>query len=214
MNSGDEAEQLLPRRLEKLKNVAAKRQHDISVLLENVHDPHNIGAVLRSADAVGIPEIYILNTNPDLQGNAPKMGKKTTAGTRRWVQRHYFEDTATCLAEIRKKYSRILATHLYSEAESIYDLDFTSESTCIVFGNEHEGVSNEILSQVDGNIIIPQYGMVESLNISVACAVTLFEISRQKALNNHYEIDMDNLTEKQEETVNRYIQIHLDSKKK
>ncbi len=214
MKYEDSLDQLLPRRLEKIKKVAAQRQHDISILLENVHDPHNIGAVLRSADAVGIGEVFILNTVEELQGRSPKMGKKTTAGTKRWVERHYFEDRDKCFLAIRRRYSRILATHLYSDSKSIYDIDFRAEPTCIIFGNEHDGVSEESLNMADGNIIIPQYGMVESLNISVACAVTLFEVSRQKNAAGDYDFDSDALTPDQERTLQKYVQTHLDTKKK
>jgi tRNA (guanosine-2'-O-)-methyltransferase len=84
-----------------------------------------------------------------------------------------------CYSELRKQNFRIYTTHLSATAQSIYDVDFT-KPTAIVFGNEHSGVSAEALDTADSNILIPQVGMVRSLNISVACAVTLFEAMRQR----------------------------------
>src|ERR1044071_3275422 len=84
------------------------------------------------------------------------------------------------------KYTRILTTHLSSDARSLHDIDFTG-SIALVFGNEHDGVSEEIRAMADGNFIIPQVGIIKSLNISVACAVTLYEAFRQKTLAGHYD---------------------------
>jgi tRNA (guanosine-2'-O-)-methyltransferase len=85
----------------------------------------------------------------------------------------------------KKKYSKILTTHLSSDAIELHQIDFT-ESIALVFGNEHSGVSDEIRALANGNFIIPQVGIIQSLNISVACAVTLYEAYRQKHVAGHY----------------------------
>ena len=173
---------MTPEREERLLAVLNKRQPDITVVLENVSDPHNISAVMRTCDAVGIQEIYVLNTRI-----APhkKWGSKSSSSAAKWLTIHAFTSASECFAVLRKKYARILTTHLSSDAVGLYEIDFT-KSIALVFGNEHAGVSEEIRAMADGNFIIPQTGIIKSLNISVACAVTLYEAYRQKHLAGHY----------------------------
>ncbi|HRH60539.1 MAG TPA: TrmH family RNA methyltransferase, partial [Chitinophagaceae bacterium] len=88
--------------------------------------------------------------------------------------------------EVKKNYSKIFATHLSSDAKNLYEINFT-ENIALVFGNEHSGISEELLPLCHGNFIIPQAGIIQSLNISVACAVTLYEAYRQKKNAGHYQ---------------------------
>jgi tRNA (guanosine-2'-O-)-methyltransferase len=174
---------MTPERREKLLRILHNRQADLAVVMENVQDPHNISAVMRTCDAVGIQDIYILNTKiPRHQ----KFGAKSSSSAAKWLTVHQYEDAQLCFADLRKHYSKILTTHLSSDAVSLYDIDFT-ESIALVFGNEHAGVSDEIRALADGNFIIPQMGIIQSLNISVACAVSIYEASRQKKLAGHYD---------------------------
>ena len=170
-------------RREKIESVLAKRQNDLTVVLENVFDPHNISAVMRSCDAVGIHEIYVLNTKIPRH---KKWGPRSSSSAAKWLTVHQFENTNECFMQLRSKYSLILTTHLSSDAVSLYQLDLT-KPVALVFGNEHSGVSEEIIQLADGNFIIPQLGMIRSLNISVACAVSLYEAFRQKHHAGHYE---------------------------
>ncbi|HYF30584.1 MAG TPA: RNA methyltransferase [Chitinophagaceae bacterium] len=174
---------MTPERREKLLSVLHKRQNDLAVVLENVQDPHNISAVMRTCDAVGIQDVYVLNTRIPRH---KKFGPRSSSSAAKWLTVHQFEDAGACFSELRKKYARILTTHLSSDAVNLHDIDFT-ESIALVFGNEHSGVSEEIRALADGNFIIPQVGIIRSLNISVACAVTLYEAYRQKMLAGHYE---------------------------
>ena len=167
----------------RIETVLMHRQNDLSVVLENVFDPHNISAVMRSCDAVGVQEIYVLNTKIPRH---KKWGSRSSSSAAKWLTVHQFEDAEECMAALRKKYNRILSTHLSSDAVSLYALDLT-KSTALVFGNEHGGVSDEIRAFCDGNFIIPQIGMIQSLNISVACAVSLYEAFRQKKEAGHYD---------------------------
>src|SRR5436190_4227492 len=182
---------MTPQRIEKLTSVLNKRQPDITVVLENVFDPHNISAVMRSCDAVGIQEIYVLNTKIPRH---KKWGPRSSSSAAKWLTVHQFENTNECFMQLRSRYSTILTTHLSSDAVSLYQLDLT-KSVALVFGNEHSGVSEEIIQLADGNFMIPQVGMIRSLNISVACAVSLYEAFRQKHHAGHYEkqkLDADN----------------------
>lgn len=179
------------KRHERLKEVVEKRQQGLTVILENIHDPHNLGAVLRTCDSVGIHEVYALYTVESPDKLKVLAGNRTSSGARKWVDIHVFTDTQACFEAVRTKYDRIYGTHLSSESVSVYDLDFT-QNIALVFGNEHRGMSQEALDLVDGNFIIPQVGMTRSLNISVACAVTLYEGMRQRLVADMYAVpDMD-----------------------
>jgi tRNA (guanosine-2'-O-)-methyltransferase len=174
---------MTPEREQRLKNVLNKRQDDLTVVLENVFDPHNISAVMRTCDAVGVQDIHVLNTKI---GKHKKWGARSSSSAAKWLTVHQHTDATVCFAELRKKFPLILTTHLSSSAISLYEIDFT-KPVALVFGNEHDGVSEEIRALADGNFVIPQVGMIRSLNISVACAVCLYEAYRQKQAATHYE---------------------------
>lgn len=173
---------MTPERRQRLETILDKRQPDLTVVLENVTDPHNISAVMRTCDAVGIQDIYILNT---LIPTHKKWGKKTSSSAAKWLTIHQFTDTLACMEALRKQYDRIVATKLSDDAVSLYETDLTKR-TALIFGNEHSGVSDTVSDLADGNIIIPQTGIIKSLNISVACAVSLYEAFRQKTIAGHY----------------------------
>ena len=174
---------MTPERRNKLQTVLGKRQNDITIVLENVFDPHNISAVMRTCDAVGVQEVYVLNTKIPRH---KKWGPKSSSSAAKWLTVYQFENAEECFSELRKKYSKILTTHLSSDALNLYEIDLT-QPVALVFGNEHSGVSEEIRKLADGNFIIPQSGIIRSLNISVACAATLYEAYRQKAQAGHYD---------------------------
>jgi len=167
----------------KIEKVLSKRQNDLTVVLENVFDPHNISAVMRSCDAVGIQEIFVLNTKIPRH---KKWGERSSSSAAKWLTVHQFTNAEECFTVLRQRYDHILTTHLSSDAVSLYDTDLT-QRVALVFGNEHAGVSDEIRAMADGNFIIPQVGMIQSLNISVACAVSVYEAFRQKTLKGHYD---------------------------
>jgi len=174
---------MTPERQKKLLSVLKNRQNDLTVVLENVFDPHNISAVMRTCDAVGVQEVYVLNTKI---AQHSKWGKRSSSSAAKWLTIHQFTNAEDCFSSLRERYSTILTTCLTDHAISLHEIDLT-KSIALVFGNEHDGVSEEIRKFSDGNFIIPQVGIIRSLNISVACAVTLYEAYRQKNLAGHYE---------------------------
>lgn len=177
---------MTPKRKAKFEKTVAQRQFDLTVILENVHDHHNIGAVLRSCDSVGIHEVFVLYNEPQLQKEYLELGKRTTAGTRKWLDVNYYTDTEACFQAVRQRYDFIYATHLGQSSSSLYDMDLTAR-VALMFGNEMLGLSAAAMQHADANFIVPQMGMAESLNISVACAVSLYEACRQRTKQGAYE---------------------------
>ncbi len=174
---------MTPERTKRLNDVLFKRQPDLTVVLENVFDPHNISAVMRTADAVGIQDVFILNHKIPPHR---KWGAKSSSSAAKWLTVHQFTNANECFVELRKRYKKIYTTHLSSDAFGLHQLNLI-EPVALVFGNEHSGVSEDIIAMADGNFIIPQVGIIKSLNISVACAVSLYEAYRQKNNAGHYD---------------------------
>jgi tRNA (guanosine-2'-O-)-methyltransferase len=160
-----------------------RRQPDLTVVLENVFDPHNIAAVLRTCDAVGIMEAYAIT---DRIPHRKAWGFRSSRSASKWVTLHHFENRRQCLEVVRAKYGRIIGAGIGEGGSSLYDIRFT-ESLAMVFGNEKYGLSEEMRGDCDGFFEIPQMGMIHSLNISVACAVTLYEALRQRVISGGYD---------------------------
>jgi tRNA (guanosine-2'-O-)-methyltransferase len=172
---------LTEKRLNKFKAVAKARQHTLHLVLENVHDPHNVSAVLRTCDAVGIPAVSLLYYLEKF----PRIGKKSSASAVKWIEKEKYTNIKQCYNSLREKGFKIYATSLTEGAINLYDLDFTSKCA-IVLGNEHRGVSDEAAELADEKLFIPMFGMVQSLNISVAAAVIIYEALRQRSAKGMY----------------------------
>lgn len=174
---------MTPERHKRLTTVLQHRQPDLTVVLENVFDPHNVSAVMRTCDAVGIQDIYILNNRIPPHR---KWGYRSSSTAAKWLSIHQFTDPEKCFEEVRKRYEKVYTSHLSKESSNLYSMDL-AQSVALVFGNETFGVSVDIRQYSDGDFIIPQVGIIKSLNISVACAVTLYEAFRQKTAKGHYD---------------------------
>lgn len=172
-----------PERKQKMDDVLKMRQADLVIVMENIGDPHNIGAVMRTADSVGVQDIYVINT---LFDEEEFKIKRSAASAEKWITIHHFENVKDCVEALKKRGLTIWATHLGTSAKSLYEVDFT-EAVALVFGTEKKGISEELLSFCDDNFIIPQVGMIKSLNISVACAVSLYEAYRQRLAIGKYD---------------------------
>ena len=156
-----------------------RRQPDLSVLAENVHKPHNLSAILRSCDAVGIGVVHAVNPT----GGVPTYNE-TSASADKWLELRVH----TSLLEAKAALGgvQLLAAHFSEGAQAYRALDYT-KPTCILLGNEKHGVSDEAAALADAHIIIPMLGMVQSLNVSVAAAVILFEAQRQRLAAGLYD---------------------------
>ena len=170
------------KRIEKIKWVVSKRQPSVKVVIENIHDPHNVSAIFRTCDAAGIPKVSLLYNVEKF----PKIGKKSSASAYKWIEREKFKTVEECYSQLREEKFVIYASSLNADSKSLYELDFTKK-TAIVFGNEHRGLSEEAEKLADERFFIPMYGMVQSLNVSVSAAITIYEALRQRSLKGLYE---------------------------
>lgn len=170
------------KRIEKIKWVLSKRQPSLHLVLENIHDPHNVSAIFRTCDAAGIPKVSLVYNLEKF----PKIGKKSSASAYKWIEREKYKSVDECFNQLKKEKFKIYASSLNSDTKSLYELDFTKKSA-IVFGNEHRGLSKEAEDLADEKFFIPMYGMVQSLNVSVSAAITIYEALRQRTLKGFYD---------------------------
>jgi tRNA (guanosine-2'-O-)-methyltransferase len=172
---------MTPERKARIEAVAACRQTDLTVFMERVHKPHNVAAVIRTCDAVGIWRAHAV---PGSDG-IPRLNH-TSQGAQRWVELVRHPDTASGLDELRATGFRLYAAHFSDRAIDYREPDYT-QPTAIILGTEKFGVSDEALAMVDEEIIIPMHGMAQSLNVSVATALVLYEAQRQRQAAGMYE---------------------------
>ncbi len=170
------------KRLQKIKSIISARQFDLTLVLENIHDPHNVSAILRSCDAVGINKVHLVYTIEKF----PKLGRKSSASAVKWVEREKHKDIVSCYSHLRQNDFHILASTLSQDAIRLYEIDFTNK-IAIVIGNEHRGISSEASELASQKFLIPMKGMVQSLNVSVAAAVILYEAFRQRLQKGFYD---------------------------
>ena len=165
---------ILPRRFERIKNVLGCRMKNLTVLVEDVNKQHNLSAILRTCDAAGVFEANFISKR-----NAVKTFNSTAQGSQKWVKLNNHESTIKAISDLKNKGFKLYGTSLNSESVDYRNFDY-SQNTCFVLGAEKWGLSNELISMVDQSIFIPMRGMVQSLNVSVAASILLFEAIRQR----------------------------------
>jgi tRNA (guanosine-2'-O-)-methyltransferase len=173
------------RRQARIRSVLTRRQPDLTVVLENVHDPHNVSAILRSCDGVGVLRVHAVYSVEEPPQAA--FARQTSASAAKWVEVEQHRSLADCYKRLREEGFSILATSIRPGSRPLYDWDLR-KPVALVLGNEMRGVSREASDMADGAIQIPMVGMVESLNVSVACAVCLYETLRQRTAAGDYEV--------------------------
>lgn len=163
-----------PRRYHRLRAVLDRRQPDLTVLMEDVQVPRNLAAILRSCDAVGAFEAHAV-----WPGGRLKISRPASGGNRKWLPVHKHRTLAAALEHLKARGFRVLAAHPRPDAVPFRDVDYTLP-TCLLLGNEDDGLTPEALAAADGVVAIPMDGMGTSLNVSVAAALLLFEAQRQR----------------------------------
>ncbi|MFN7961138.1 MAG: tRNA (guanosine(18)-2'-O)-methyltransferase TrmH [Thermoanaerobaculia bacterium] len=161
-------------RIERFREVLARRQPDLTVLLEQVHKPHNLAAVLRTCDAVGVLEAHAVTAaRPSARLHHP------SAGASKWVKVSFHEEIGAAIRELQSRGFQVLAAHPEDGARPFREVDFC-RPTALLLGQEKLGVTAEALACCDGKVMIPMMGLAGSLNVSVAAALLLYEAERQR----------------------------------
>ena len=171
-------------RKERIEQVIAERTYTVTPVVDGVHDMGNVSAVMRSAEALGYQSVHVVESTERFKGST-----RTTQGSDKWLDVFRWKTPTECVEHLRERNYRVVVTHLDAQ-ERLEDVDFT-KPTALVFGNEANGVSDEMMSLADGQCIIPMTGFVESFNISVAAAVALYHAYRQRvsALGSQGDLD-------------------------
>lgn len=159
-----------PRRLVRAEAVLAARRRDITVVLEDTHDPHNVSAVLRTCDAFGVQDVHIVIES----GQATDINDAVTIGAERWLTLYRHAGAQRAIAALRDRDYRLYVSHLSDASENLSTLP-GDRRAAYVFGNERTGVSPAWLENADAHFVVPTSGFTGSLNLSVAVAVTLYD---------------------------------------
>jgi tRNA (guanosine-2'-O-)-methyltransferase len=165
---------MTPERLDRINTMLDTRQPDLTVCMEGVHKTHNLAAVVRTCDAVGVSDVHAIwkSEEAEVRGGS-------AAGSQNWIDVHSYTNTADAIATLKAQGMQVLVTNLSDNAVDFREIDYT-KPTAIILGQEKFGASEEALALADQDIIIPMVGMVQSLNVSVACSVVLYEAQRQR----------------------------------
>lgn len=166
----------------RLRGVLDKRQPDLTLVLNNIHDPHNVSAILRSCDAFGVFGVHLYYTTESF----PALASSSSGSAKKWVERTRHRDVGAMIASLRDQNMQIVGTGFGPSARPVMDVDFT-RPTAVVLGNEHRGMDPDVRQHVPDEIYIPMFGMVQSLNVSVAAATILYEAMRQRRAAGMYE---------------------------
>lgn len=167
-----------PERTEKIRAVVKRRQSGM-VIIEDVIDPHNAEAAIRSCDAFGIQTVcFIFDKAPRF--NPAKVGRASSSSANKWLDYRIFYSCDECIRAVRKEGYEVIATVLDETSESLYTADLTSAQPAFMFGNEATGLSEKAIELSDRKMIIPMLGFVQSLNLSVTVSVFLYELTRQR----------------------------------
>lgn len=178
---------MTPERLQKIRAVLDKRQPDLSVLMESVSKPHNFSAILRTCDAVGVLEAHAIPPRRGLPEAEEDVGlalkgrtfNQTSGSAAKWMHLNLHQSTEAAFAHLRGRGFKVYAAHLSDKAIDYRQADYT-QPACVLLGAEKWGVSPKAAELADAHILIPMLGMVQSLNVSAAAAVILFEAQRQR----------------------------------
>jgi len=172
---------MTPDRSARLDAVLAKRQPDLTVFAENLHKPRNFSAMVRDCDAVGINEMHVLPGEGKLRTHW-----KTSQGAEKWMCIKVHNSAEACCNHLKSIGFKLVAAHLSEQAIDYREVDYT-QPVALVLGTELFGVSDSTLAFVDQQISIPMMGVSQSLNVSVACAVVLYEAQRQRQAAGMYD---------------------------
>lgn len=174
--------EITERRKERIRQVLDRRQKDFTLVMDNIWDPHNVSAVLRSCDAFGILGVHLYYTTSEW----PDLGKKSSASAKKWIQRTPHSDGPAMIGSFREQGFQIVRTGFSENAKPLSAFDFTGP-TAVILSNEHRGTAPELAELVPDELYIPMQGMVQSFNVSVAAALILYEAFSQRDAKGMYD---------------------------
>ena len=167
-------------RLNKLKQAIAHRQSGLTMVLEDIYDPHNAEAVFRTCDAFGIQTVHLVfDRQPEFDPH--RLGKQSSASAHKWLDFIIHSSTKSAIGTLQQQQYTQVATVLDPTTTSIYQTDLTKSKLAIWLGNEHYGLSQTALDLLPHRLHLPMRGLVQSLNLSVTAAICLFEATRQRS---------------------------------
>lgn len=169
-----------------MREVLARRQFDLQVVIDHVHDPHNASAILRTSDGLGLSTVNLLYAREEF----PEISNPVAAYSKRWLTIRRFEEASTLVGQLRSEGAQVLATNLASGTVDYREVDWT-RPVAVAFGNEHRGCSEELIELADANIAIPMQGMAQSFNVSVSAGIVLAEAFRQRSAAGMYDAPWD-----------------------
>jgi tRNA (guanosine-2'-O-)-methyltransferase len=172
---------MTPERLERINMMLDHRQPDLTVCMEGVHKSHNLAAVVRTADAIGVSDVHAIWKSEEMEVRGG-----SAAGSQNWIDVHNYSNTKDAIDKLKQQGMQVLVTNLSDTAVDFREIDYT-KPTAIILGQEKFGASDVALEMADQDIVIPMVGMVQSLNVSVACSVVLYEAQRQRQLAGMYD---------------------------
>jgi tRNA (guanosine-2'-O-)-methyltransferase len=169
-------------RNQKIIELLNRRQTDLTVFMDEVHKPHNLAAIVRTCDAIGIGDVHAVYPESVL-----RECHGTAMGSNRWVTTHTHSNLESGIAQMKNEGKQVLAAHFSDRAVDFRSIDYT-QPTAVLVGSEKFGVSDNAAEMADEHILIPMLGMVQSLNVSVATAIILYEAQRQRAEAGLYDM--------------------------
>jgi tRNA (guanosine-2'-O-)-methyltransferase len=172
---------MTPERFAKLQRALDRRQPDLTVFMDAVNKSHNISAIIRTADAVGVQRLHAISENGSMHRHHMISG-----GAKHWVGVTLHRSTRAALAALRGEGWRLVAAHLGEKTRDYRDMDYTAK-VAIMVGAELHGLSDTAVAAADDHIAIPMHGLGASLNVSVVVGVILLEAERQRLAAGLYE---------------------------
>jgi len=166
------------KRLSKMDNILSLRTRYLTVVLENIYQPHNTSAVLRSCDGFGVQDVHIIENS-----NSYRVNPGVSLGTSQWLTMYRYnrkeENSRLAINNLKKNGYRIVATTPHRDDQNLETFDLSKGKIALFFGTEMHGLSNVVMENADEFMKIPMYGFVESFNISVSCALSLHNLSHR-----------------------------------
>jgi len=177
-------------RMKRIMAVVTRRQQGV-IVLEDIQDPHNAQAVVRSADAFGFQRVALVfnNTAPF---DPREVGWLSSSTANKWVDFEIYHSPEECINKLHIDGFEVIATALGKRSQSLYKAEFTNPKLAIMFGSENSGLSETAVHLADRVLKIPMRGFVQSLNISVTAAIFLYEVTRQRLAAGMHTYQLDN----------------------